>query len=57
MDRSPDDVRMLLSRAQGFLRQRLLAVGRGTRDARRAPVVRRPAHAYLIRARRFALMR
>jgi RNA polymerase sigma-70 factor (ECF subfamily) len=57
MERSPDDVRMLLSRAQGFLRQRLVAVGRGTRDARRAPVVRRPAHAYILRARRFALMR
>jgi RNA polymerase sigma-70 factor (ECF subfamily) len=57
LDRSPEDVRMQLSRAQAFLRKRLLAVRRGSGDRRRTPVVRRPSHAYLLRARRFALMR
>jgi RNA polymerase sigma-70 factor (ECF subfamily) len=58
LHRSPDDVRMLQSRAQRFLRERLVAVGRDSADdVRSASMVRRPAHAYLLRRRRFALLR
>jgi RNA polymerase sigma-70 factor (ECF subfamily) len=57
LDRSPDDVRMLQSRAQRFLRERLTAVGRRSETGSRTTMVRRRAHAYLLRRRRFALMR
>jgi RNA polymerase sigma-70 factor (ECF subfamily) len=57
LGRSPEDVRMQLSRAQRFLRERLTAVGRGTTGRHRAPLMRRTSQAYLLRARRFALLR
>jgi RNA polymerase sigma-70 factor (ECF subfamily) len=57
LGRKPHEVRMMLSRAQGVLRERLTAVGRGPRSRDRALVVRRPGHQFLLRRRRFALMR
>lgn len=57
LDRSSDDVRMQLHRAQRFLRERLDALGRRTEHHRPQRMLRRPAHAYLLRRRRFALMR
>jgi RNA polymerase sigma-70 factor (ECF subfamily) len=57
LDRRPDDVRMLLSRAQRFLHDRLVGLGRHTEHSRPQPMVRRPAHYYLLRRRRYALMR
>jgi RNA polymerase sigma-70 factor (ECF subfamily) len=57
LGRTPSDVRMLLSRAQRFLRERLAAIGRTPSTGRRAPMIRRRGHAYLLRRRRFSLAR
>lgn len=56
MDRRPDDVRMLLHRAQRFLRDRLVALGRHSETGRPQPMMRRPGHARILRRRRFALL-
>jgi RNA polymerase sigma-70 factor (ECF subfamily) len=57
LDRSPSDVRTLQSRAQSYLRQRLLALeGRPVQRYTR-PVKRRRQQARVLRSRRWALSR
>jgi RNA polymerase sigma-70 factor (ECF subfamily) len=53
--RTPDDVRKLQHRALRFLEERLTAVGRTSRDARRIPWLRRYSQMRVLRERRFAL--
>jgi RNA polymerase sigma-70 factor (ECF subfamily) len=55
LDRSPEDVRNLQSRAHRFLRERLVAIGR-TAARPRARSVRCPKKAPVLRHRRFALI-
>jgi RNA polymerase sigma-70 factor (ECF subfamily) len=54
LERSPEDVRNLQSRALRFLRVRLTALGRGPRRVR-GGLSRRPQQAPVLRMRRFAL--
>ena len=56
LDRAPEDVRQIQSRALVFLRQRLAAVGRTPRGpGRRTGLVARTRQAYVLRRRRYAL--
>jgi RNA polymerase sigma-70 factor (ECF subfamily) len=55
MQRRPDDVRALLSRAHRFLRQRLLIVA--SRGETRSQMVFCRPQSFILRRRRFALMR
>ena len=57
LGRSPDDVRMLQHRAQRFLRDRLVALGRGPTRRSKAPVLRRVPEATVLRARRYCIAR
>ena len=58
LERNPDDVRALQSRALAYLRKRLTAVRRGpTRRVGGPPMRRRREYAHVLRARRFALLR
>jgi RNA polymerase sigma factor (sigma-70 family) len=58
LDRSPDDVRALQSRALRYLRQRLTALGRAPEGrAPRQASGRRRDQAVVLRSRRFALLR
>jgi RNA polymerase sigma-70 factor (ECF subfamily) len=57
LGRSPEDVRKLQSRAQRFLRDRLDALAQRAEVECRPRMVARPAHHYILRRRRYALMR
>jgi RNA polymerase sigma-70 factor (ECF subfamily) len=56
LGRSPEDVRMLQSRAQRFLRQRLGALRQEGSRRDRSHMLRRQRQAYVLRRRRFSLM-
>jgi hypothetical protein len=56
LDRTPEDVRALHSRAIRFLRARLEAVGRGPVEGGRVLVHRRVREARVLRSRRFSLL-
>jgi RNA polymerase sigma-70 factor (ECF subfamily) len=55
LDRTQENVRMLRSRALATLRDRLSAVGRGTKTRRRARIRARVREAPILRSRRWAL--
>jgi RNA polymerase sigma-70 factor (ECF subfamily) len=55
LGRSPEDVRMLQHRAQRYLRDRLVALGRAPEQRGKAPVLRRVPQAGVLRARRFCI--
>jgi RNA polymerase sigma-70 factor (ECF subfamily) len=57
LGRSPSQVRMQQSRALRFLHARLVSLGRASSRSERAGLVRHPRQAYVLRGRRFALMR
>lgn len=57
LGRSSEDVRILAHRALNQLRRRLTTVGHAASRTRRAPVVRCRDQAFILRRRRFALMR
>jgi RNA polymerase sigma-70 factor (ECF subfamily) len=56
LDRSPDDVRQLQSRALRFLRARLEALGRHGTRGHQVRIRRRPRQAWVLRTRRFSLL-
>jgi RNA polymerase sigma-70 factor (ECF subfamily) len=57
LGRSADDVRMLQHRAQRYLRDRLVALGRGPSRRSKAPALRRVPEATVLRARRYCIAR
>jgi DNA-directed RNA polymerase specialized sigma24 family protein len=56
LDRTPDDVRALHSRALRFLRTRLAALGRDARHGTRSRAMRPVREARVLRHRRFVLL-
>ena len=58
LDRSREDVRAIQYRAVSFLRDRLIAVGRGPQQRKaRERMLRCPNQAFVLRERRFSLIR
>jgi RNA polymerase sigma-70 factor (ECF subfamily) len=57
LDRSREDVRAIQYRAMSFLRDRLAAVGRGPKRRARERMLRCPNQAFVLRERRFSLIR